>query len=167
MLPGHSFDTALHLCPRFAKPAFFHAPRVNLPGPGAPRSAGASPRTGFESGGSPPTAARSTHARDARANYRRPTRAGRTRQERAGHRATPDPQTRTTGHRREHAARAHDPEARHRPRRSRTERTRDAANAACDFPNAIRHSRNVRCQRRAKTAHLWRLKIAHIQIQAR
>ena len=65
-----------------------------------------------------------THARDARANYRRPTRADRTRQERAGHRATPDPQTRTTGHRREHAARAHDPEARHRPRRSRTERTR-------------------------------------------
>ena len=44
----------------------------------------------------------------------------------AGHRATPDPQTRTTGHRREHAARAHDPEARHRPRRSRTTRTRDA-----------------------------------------
>ena len=41
-------------------------------------------------------------------------------------RATPDPQTRTTGHRREHAARAHDPEARHRPRRSRTARTRDA-----------------------------------------
>ena len=41
-------------------------------------------------------------------------------------RATPDPQTRTIGHRREHAARAHDPEARHRPRRSRTERTRDA-----------------------------------------
>ena len=67
-----------------------------------------------------------THARDARANDRRPTRADRARQERAGHRATPDPQTRTTGHRREHAARAHDPEARHRPRRSRTERTRDA-----------------------------------------
>ena len=67
-----------------------------------------------------------THARDARANYRRPTRADRGRQERAGHRATPDPQTRTTGHRREHAARAHDPEARHRPRRSRTARTRDA-----------------------------------------
>ena len=44
----------------------------------------------------------------------------------AGHRATPDPQTRTTGHRREHAARAHDPEARHRARRSRTARTRDA-----------------------------------------
>ena len=41
-------------------------------------------------------------------------------------RATPDPQTRTTGHRREHDARTHDPEARHRPRRSRTERTRDA-----------------------------------------
>ena len=37
-----------------------------------------------------------------------------------------DPQTRTTGHRREHAARAHDPEARHRARRSRTARTRDA-----------------------------------------
>ena len=36
------------------------------------------------------------------------------------------PQTRTTGHRREHDARAHDPEARHRARRSRTERTRDA-----------------------------------------
>ena len=67
-----------------------------------------------------------TPARDARANDRRPTRADRARQERAGHRATPDPQTRTTGHRREHAARAHDPEARHRPRRSRTERTRDA-----------------------------------------
>ena len=64
-----------------------------------------------------------THAR---ANDRRPTRADRARQERAGHRATPDPQTRTTGHRREHAARAHDPEARHRPRRSRTDRTRDA-----------------------------------------
>ena len=47
-------------------------------------------------------------------------------QQRAGHRATPDPQTRTTGHRREHAARAQDPEARQRPRRSRTERTRDA-----------------------------------------
>ena len=30
------------------------------------------------------------------------------------------------GHRREHDARAHDPAARHRPRRSRTERTRDA-----------------------------------------
>ena len=60
VLPGHSFDTALHLCPRFAKPAFFHAPRVNLPGPGAPRSAGASSRTGFESGGSLPTAARSS-----------------------------------------------------------------------------------------------------------
>ena len=44
-----------------------------------------------------------TRARDARAN---------------------DPQTRTTGHRREHAARAHDPEARHRARRSRTARTR-------------------------------------------
>ena len=41
-------------------------------------------------------------------------------------RATPDPQTRTTGHRREHDARTQDPEARHRPRRSRTERTRDA-----------------------------------------
>ena len=67
-----------------------------------------------------------TPARDARANDRRPTRADRARQERAGHRATPDPQTRTTGHRREHAARAHDPEVRHRPRRSRTERTRDA-----------------------------------------
>ena len=67
-----------------------------------------------------------THARDARAHDRRPTRADRARQERAGHRATPDPQTRTTGHRREHAARAHDPEARHRPRRSRTARTRDA-----------------------------------------
>ena len=62
----------------------------------------------------------------ARANDRRPTRANRARQERAGHRATPDPQTRTTGHRREHAARAHDPEARHRARRSRTARTRDA-----------------------------------------
>ena len=67
-----------------------------------------------------------THARDARAHDRRPTRADRARQERAGHRATPDPQTRTTGHRREHAARAQDPEARHRPRRSRTARTRDA-----------------------------------------
>ena len=67
-----------------------------------------------------------THAREARANDRRPTRADRARQERPGHRATPDPQTRTTGHRREHDARAHDPEARHRPRRSRTERTRDA-----------------------------------------
>ena len=54
------------------------------------------------------------------------TRADQARQERAGHRTTPDPQTRTTGHRREHAARTHDPEARHRPRRSRTERTRDA-----------------------------------------
>ena len=62
-----------------------------------------------------------THAREARANDRRPTRA-----DRAGHRTKADPQTRTTGHRREHAARAHDPEARHRPRRSRTERTRDA-----------------------------------------
>ena len=41
-------------------------------------------------------------------------------------RATPDPQTRTTGHRREHAARAQDPEVRQRPRRSRTARTRDA-----------------------------------------
>ena len=41
-------------------------------------------------------------------------------------RPTPDPQTRTTGHRREHAARAHDPEARQRLRRSRTARTRDA-----------------------------------------
>ena len=67
-----------------------------------------------------------THARDARAHDRRPTRADRARQERAGHRATPDPQTRTTGHRREHAARAPDPEARHRPRRSKTDRTRDA-----------------------------------------
>ena len=67
-----------------------------------------------------------THARDARAHDRRPTRADRARQERAGHRATPDPQTRTTGHRREHDARTHDPEARHRARRSRTERTRDA-----------------------------------------
>ena len=67
-----------------------------------------------------------TPARDARANYRRPTRADRARQERAGHRATPDPQTRTTGHRREHDARTHDPEARQRLRRSRTERTRDA-----------------------------------------
>ena len=67
-----------------------------------------------------------THTRDARANDRRPTRADRTRQERAGHRATPDSQTRTTGHRREHDARTQDPEARHRPRRSRTERTRDA-----------------------------------------
>ncbi len=67
-----------------------------------------------------------THARDARANYRRPTRADRARQERAGHRATPDPETRTTGHRREHDARTHDPEARQRPRRSRTERARDA-----------------------------------------
>ena len=66
------------------------------------------------------------HARDARAHDRRPTRADRARQERAGHRATPDPQTRTTGHRREHDARTHDPEARHRARRSRTERTRDA-----------------------------------------
>ena len=66
------------------------------------------------------------HAREARANDRRPTRADRARQERAGHRATPDPQTRTTGHRREHAARAHDPEARQRLRRSRTARTRDA-----------------------------------------
>ena len=36
------------------------------------------------------------------------------------------PQPRTTGHRREHDARAQDPEARQRPRRSRTERTRDA-----------------------------------------
>ena len=62
----------------------------------------------------------------ARTHYRRPTRADRARQERAGHRTKPDLQTRTTGHRREHAARAHDPEARHRPRRSRTERTRDA-----------------------------------------
>ena len=67
-----------------------------------------------------------THARDARAHDRRPTRADRPRQDRAGHRGTPDPQTRTTGHRREHDARAHDPEARHRPRRSRTDRTRDA-----------------------------------------
>ena len=67
-----------------------------------------------------------THAREARAKDRRPTRADRARQERPGHRATPDPQTRTTGHRREHAARAHDPEARHRPRRSRTARTRNA-----------------------------------------
>ena len=66
------------------------------------------------------------HAREARANDRRPTRADRARQERAGHRTKPDPQTRTTGHRREHDARTHDPEARHRPRRSRTERTRDA-----------------------------------------
>ena len=64
--------------------------------------------------------------REARANDPRPTRADRARQERAGHRTTPDPQTRTTGHRREHDARTHDPEARHRPRRSRTERTRDA-----------------------------------------
>ena len=49
-------------------------------------------------------------------------------QEPAGPRKHPEwtPQTRTTGHRREHAARAQDPEARHRPRRSRTERTRDA-----------------------------------------
>ena len=62
----------------------------------------------------------------ARAHDRRPTRANRARQERAGHRATPDPQTRTTGDRREHDARAHDPEARHRPRRGRTARTRDA-----------------------------------------
>ena len=67
-----------------------------------------------------------THAREARANDRRPTRADRARQERAGHRTKPDPQTRTTGHRREHDARTHDPEARHRRRRSRTERTRDA-----------------------------------------
>ena len=67
-----------------------------------------------------------THARDARAHDRRPTRADRARQERAGHRATPDPQTRTTGHRREHDTRAQDPEARHRARRSRTARTRDA-----------------------------------------
>ena len=67
-----------------------------------------------------------THAREARANYRRPPRADRARQERPGHRTKPDPQTRTTGHRREHAARAHDPEACHWPRRSRTERTRDA-----------------------------------------
>ena len=49
-------------------------------------------------------------------------------QEPAGPREHPEwtQQTRTTGHRREHDARAHDPEARHRPRRSRTERTRDA-----------------------------------------
>ena len=53
-------------------------------------------------------------------------RLARIREERAGHRTTPDPQTRTTGHRREHDARTHDPEARHRPRRSRTARTRDA-----------------------------------------
>ena len=66
------------------------------------------------------------HARDARAHDRQPTRADRARQERAGHRATPDPQTRTTGHRREHDARAQDPEARHWARRSRTARTRDA-----------------------------------------
>ena len=67
-----------------------------------------------------------THAREARAHDRRPTRADRPRQERAGHRAKPDPQTRTTGHRREHDTRTRDPEARHRPRRSRTERARDA-----------------------------------------
>ena len=66
------------------------------------------------------------HARDARAHDRRPTRADRARQERAGHRATPDPQTRTTGHRREHDTRAQDPDARHRARRSRTARTRNA-----------------------------------------
>ncbi len=59
-LPGHSFDTAPHLCPRFAKPASLHAPRVNLPGPVAPRSAGALPRTGVESGGSPPGTASSS-----------------------------------------------------------------------------------------------------------
>ena len=53
------------------------------------------------------------HARDARAHDRRPTRADRARQERAGHRATPDPQTRTTGHRREH-----DTRARRTPRRA-------------------------------------------------
>ncbi len=41
-------------------------------------------------------------------------------------RATPDPQARTTGHRREHDARTHDPEARQRVRRSKTARTRDA-----------------------------------------
>ncbi len=48
-------------------------------------------------------------------------------QEPAGPREHPEwtQQTRTTGHRREHDARTHDPEARHLPRRSRTERTRD------------------------------------------
>ena len=54
MLPGDSFDTAPHLWPRFAKPASLHSPRVSLPGPVAPRSAGASPRTGVGSGDSPP-----------------------------------------------------------------------------------------------------------------
>ena len=71
--------------------------------------------------------ARLAHIREERA----PVWAGqdeRDRQDEAArtHARDPDPQTRTTGHRREHDARTHDPEARHRPRRSRTERTRDA-----------------------------------------
>ena len=57
---GFLFDTAPHLCPRLARPASLHAPRVNLPGPGAPKSAGASPRTGVESGDSPPGTASSS-----------------------------------------------------------------------------------------------------------
>ena len=64
-----------------------------------------------------------------RATADEPARDGEDRpQEPAGPREHPEwtQQTRTTGHRREHDARAHDPEARQRLRRSRTERTRDA-----------------------------------------
>ena len=64
-----------------------------------------------------------------RATAEEPARDGEDRpQEPAGPREHPEwtPQTRTTGHRREHDTRTHDPEARQRPRRSRTERARDA-----------------------------------------
>ena len=64
-----------------------------------------------------------------RATAEEPARDGEDRpQEPAGPREHPEwtSQTRTTGHRREHDTRTHDPEARHRPRRSRTERARDA-----------------------------------------
>ena len=76
-----------------------------------------------------PVTARSGAPGHTRATADEPARDGENRpQEPAGPREHPEwiQQTRTTGHRREHDARAHDPEARHRPRRSRTERTRDA-----------------------------------------
>ena len=59
-LPGHSFDTAPPLCPRFAKPVSLRSPCVSLPAPARPRSAGASPRTGVGSDGSLPETTSST-----------------------------------------------------------------------------------------------------------